>query len=53
MSYLEPPWYFWLAALPSYGTPQGTRARARGIAADGSHIDDVSMAWFPKHGAFP
>lgn len=21
MSYLEPPWYFWLATLPSYGTP--------------------------------
>jgi hypothetical protein len=21
MSYIEPPWYFWLAALPLYGTP--------------------------------
>lgn len=21
MSHIEPPWYFWLAALPSYGTP--------------------------------
>jgi hypothetical protein len=21
MSYIEPPWYFWLAALPFYGTP--------------------------------
>ena len=21
MSYVEPPWYFWLAALPLYGTP--------------------------------
>lgn len=21
MSYIEPPWYFWLAALPSWGTP--------------------------------
>jgi hypothetical protein len=21
VSYIEPPWYFWLAILPSYGTP--------------------------------
>jgi hypothetical protein len=21
VSYIEPPWYFWLAALPLYGTP--------------------------------
>jgi hypothetical protein len=21
MSHIEPPWYFWLAALPLYGTP--------------------------------